>query len=432
MSTWASGDTLDSTTLNARMASAGSSAGFSSNTLITESGNTVSLGTYIASAGTFSGAHVGPLSTNTIRAESGNTISALSYVLSATSIVGAVSTNTLRPQSGNVVSTGTFGLNSGGTNLLFADPAQGSVIIGGTAAGATLDVYGTGVYRGMLQVFGRSLVTDGIAAAPSLSFNSETSLGWFRSAASTIALSYGTLTAPSIIGALSANTIRPESGNTASLGTYAISASTFSGAFQGIGSTNTINPESGNTVFVGASAATVVGVSISTAPNFVLRSTAIALPVAPTTTEITTSDGTRQFGVFVDTNGVNVGARSNNNLRLYANNGAGSAIWNVLASGGHFAPATDAVVDIGNPAGARPRDILLNRDLTMAIGGSAGTFNMGQSRLVSVRTTATSLSSAVLLANETAFFIGGASGATLGIRSAGIVYLFNSSSTTIG
>ena len=43
MSQWVSGDTLDSVTLNARMASATSTTGFSTNTLSPESGNTLSV-----------------------------------------------------------------------------------------------------------------------------------------------------------------------------------------------------------------------------------------------------------------------------------------------------------------------------------------------------------------------------------------------------
>jgi len=67
---------------------------------------------------------------------------------------------------------------------------------------------------------------------------------------------------------------------------------------------------------------------------------------------------------------------------------------------------------------------------TMAL--SYGTFHLNQARLTSIRTMATSLASTSMLTDEMAFFVGGASGATLGLRVNGIVYLFNSSSTTKG
>lgn len=55
MSTWASGDTLDSTTLNLRGASATTTVGYSTNTVLADSGNTVSAGTYASQASWFFG-----------------------------------------------------------------------------------------------------------------------------------------------------------------------------------------------------------------------------------------------------------------------------------------------------------------------------------------------------------------------------------------
>lgn len=63
---------------------------------------------------------------------------------------------------------------------------------------------------------------------------------------------------------------------------------------------------------------------------------------------------------------------------------------------------------------------------------SAGTVNLVNNRLVSVRTTGTSLSSQNMVGNEVALFIGGASGASLAIRSGGTIWIFNSSLSTTG
>lgn len=63
---------------------------------------------------------------------------------------------------------------------------------------------------------------------------------------------------------------------------------------------------------------------------------------------------------------------------------------------------------------------------------SRGTLDLQQTRLVSVRTTA-SLDSTTLMANEMAFsIIPGSSGASLAIRSAGTIYYFSSSNSTKG
>lgn len=62
---------------------------------------------------------------------------------------------------------------------------------------------------------------------------------------------------------------------------------------------------------------------------------------------------------------------------------------------------------------------------------STATLNLGQSRLVSVRTAA-SLDSTTLRTDEVAFTIAGASGASLAIRSGGTIWYFSSSASTKG
>ena len=55
-----------------------------------------------------------------------------------------------------------------------------------------------------------SIASDGVSVSPPYAFSSETSLGFFRSANSTVALSYGTLSLPgnlSASGALSGTTL---------------------------------------------------------------------------------------------------------------------------------------------------------------------------------------------------------------------------------
>lgn len=70
------------------------------------------------------------------------------------------------------------------------------------------------------------------------------------------------------------------------------------------------------------------------------------------------------------------------------------------------------------------------------IAQSYGSFNLNQSRLVSVRTIATSNITAAggnvqIATDEVGFTVGGASGATLFIKSGGTIYLFNSAASAI-
>lgn len=76
-----------------------------------------------------------------------------------------------------------------------------------------------------------------------------------------------------------------------------------------------------------------------------------------------------------------------------------------------------------------------NTIVTLDSNGSvlfAGPLYLQQQKLVSVRTVGVSVTSTNLITNEMAFFVGGASGASLALRSGGIIYFFNSAATTVG
>lgn len=80
---------------------------------------------------------------------------------------------------------------------------------------------------------------------------------------------------------------------------------------------------------------------------------------------------------------------------------------------------------------ASEQSLGLWRSAASTIKQSYGTFDLTATRL-SVRTTATSLTSLTVGVGELAFFVGGTSGATLGLRSGSTLYLFASSSSTVG
>ena len=100
----------------------------------------------------------GGFSTNTLRAESGNTLSLGTMAFSASTFSGAIISNIIIPISGNTISDGTYAQSSG--TALVAGPVW-------TAAGTV--------------------------TSPTHAFSSETSLGWYNSGSSAMALSYGTL-----------------------------------------------------------------------------------------------------------------------------------------------------------------------------------------------------------------------------------------------
>lgn len=73
---------------------------------------------------------------------------------------------------------------------------------------------------------------------------------------------------------------------------------------------------------------------------------------------------------------------------------------------------------------------------TSTVALSYGTFNLNQTRLVSVRTLAASNITAAggntaVATDEVGFVVGGASGASLFIKSGGTIYLFNSAASAI-
>ena len=77
-------------------------------------------------------------------------------------------------------------------------------------------------------------------------------------------------------------------------------------------------------------------------------------------------------------------------------------------------------------------DVLFQSNATTRLTlDSSGTLSLNQNRLVSMRTTA-SLDSTSLAVNEFAIANPAVSGATLAIRINGVIYLFNSSGTTVG
>ena len=89
--------------------------------------------------------------------------------------------------------------------------------LGGGNDGLTTEAHITSVGRLSVQ-------TIGTAISPAMAFESERSLGWYRSAASTVALSYGTVV---LQGGAS---LGPNSGGGLSLGTYSFSITTAAAA----------------------------------------------------------------------------------------------------------------------------------------------------------------------------------------------------------
>lgn len=75
----------------------------------------------------------------------------------------------------------------------------------------------------------------------------------------------------------------------------------------------------------------------------------------------------------------------------------------------------------------------LYRSGSSTIAQSWGTFNLATNSVrLSVRTTGTSLNSTNVVANELAFFVGGASGCSIGLRSGSTIYWWDSSASTKG
>ncbi len=98
-----------------------------------------------------------------------------------------------------------------------------------------------------------------------------------------------------------------------------------------------------------------------------------------------------------------------------------------LYNSGHASRALNMYVGTSN---TNPLVLSTNETPRISIGGD-GLVNMTAARQ-SWRTVGASVSSSNLSANEVALFIGGASGASLCVRSGGTIYYFTSSASTVG
>lgn len=216
----------------------------------------------------------------------------------------------------------------------------------------------------------------GAAASPVFAFSSETSLGFYRSAASTIAQSYGTTLLPPIVGV---NTSVPDK-------TLHVSFDHASTPAIKVGSGTDAQ---GWYTFIGNDTAGSTVGYIGNAFN----------------------DSAAEFQIRVKST-----SSAQAVLRVF---GAG----NVLFKDG---TATQPARAFSSEA-----SLGLYRSGTSTLALSYGSFNLNQARLVSMRTAA-SLDSTTLAVNEAAFTIVAGSAAQLAIRSGGTVYYFASSSSTKG
>ncbi len=203
-------------------------------------------------------------------------------------------------------------------------------------------------------------IPSGSALAPTYAFVSEQSLGFYRSAASILALSYGTLQAPLL---------------------RAIASS-------------------------GDGRSIVEGALTSNQAIFELR-----------------AGGTLRWDIYAPA--------SSSDLRLYDGNDDQLTLNTSGASckGGFLGPSGTALIPSFRFASEQSLGLYRSGASTLAL--SYGSFNLRQSRLVSVRTTG-SLDSTTLATDEMAFTIIAGSAATLAIRSGGTIYYFTSSSSTKG
>lgn len=224
MSTWVSGDTLDAATLNARMGSAATVGGFSTNTLIPESGNTITFGsgvsnstlpTLVIGSGSASGAELAVQITGNIHRKGMLAMDALldhvgnqvGVYLSPTHRIGAnngllteLIVGCTAIEKGPYTTKEWVGIR---IDTPLSSTGTGSITssVGLAIQDITSGVTNYGIYtEGTQNRFGgTSRFTSGSAVAPGIAMDSEVSLGFYRSAASTIAQSYGTMVLPNLV-----------------------------------------------------------------------------------------------------------------------------------------------------------------------------------------------------------------------------------------
>lgn len=199
MSPWISGDTLDSATLNARQASASSTAGFSSNTLQAESGQTLAITASLNLGGGAPGSY-GVLSITSAVGHGRDAISiSPSFnggggplaIWAFPSFLSVGDTNGLGTASfgaGTIAGPGAAeqwntlqlfqpGLTGGATVPVASNLSMSDVTIGSTG---NFQVYSR---RGHWRFGDTSRFTDGTATAPSVAMDSDLSLGLYKAAA---------------------------------------------------------------------------------------------------------------------------------------------------------------------------------------------------------------------------------------------------------
>lgn len=248
---------------------------------------------------------------------------------------------------------------------------------------------GTAFTRGMKMKVDSSGVSafyaDGSALAPTLSFNSENSLGLFRSASSTLALSYGSLTAPILNATGGGNGVVLTGGtnNRVSWGAVGAAAPTVTSYSNGV-----------KAVFYDSISGSAVGYTLGVDANTLFFT-------VPTST---VGDHFKWYG--------------------------GTSVMAILENpGGWRMPDATALAPAYGYSSESSLGLFRSGVSTLAL--SYGSLNLNQARLVSIRTAA-SLDSTSLATNEMAFQIVAGSVATLAIRSGGTIYFFASSASTKG
>lgn len=170
---WVEGEALTPSRLNLHMGSASSVGGFSTNTLNAESGNTLTIvGSRVSMSGSvFMGGSLdvtGP-------------------------VPGSAATGHVVIGGGQVWMGGNqFNVSSNTAGMPFEFVNR--------VAGGGFDSYvsGGGTLAQRLTDLGQALYRAGSSDLPSVAFSSESSLGFYRSAASTLMLSYGTFQASNV------------------------------------------------------------------------------------------------------------------------------------------------------------------------------------------------------------------------------------------
>lgn len=182
---WISGDTLDAATLNERSGSVGTIAGFSTNTIKPQSGQTIrlqSVGFAILPSQQMSGISQFRLFTDTTDGADHGSV----YICGGG---GHGST-----RGAQIEMTGNESAGSGSVTLSAGQGAGADVLLL-TGAFTRLQVTSAGT----IQHQGISQFTSGSALTPGIGFLSEASLGLYRSAASVLAQSYGTLSLENVV-----------------------------------------------------------------------------------------------------------------------------------------------------------------------------------------------------------------------------------------